>query len=112
MIFCMTKQEREQVFEAWLETLPEPIAARVREQFPGVADCYRMRGSGRGHYWIHSICNERNGIRAFVVHGKDSYLPGQLVEIALMDLEICDCGKYEPPEYMKIVIFATPDVIN
>lgn len=108
----MKKEDRETSFENWLETLPKTIADDTRSLFPGIADCYRMKGKP-GHFFIHKLSLYSDDIiRCVIVHGKDSYAPGIARLVLMTDLDKCDCGMFEPPEHMLLVAFTTPNVVQ
>ena len=108
----LTKDNRRKSFEQWLETLPKSIPEEARSLFPGIADCYRIKGKP-GHFFIDKISLYSDDIiRCVVVHGKDSYAPGIARLVLMTDLDKCDCGKFERPKHVLRVAFATPDVIQ
>jgi hypothetical protein len=108
----LSKEDREKSFEQWLETLPKSIADDTRSLFPGIADCYRLRGKP-GHFFMYKLSLYSDDIvRCVIVHGKDSHAPGMARLVLMTDLEKCDCGRFEPPKRMLLVAFATPDVFQ
>lgn len=101
------KSKRQKVLDAWFAKLPEHIAKVVSEQFPGMADCYKLKNTG------DSMHCAMWGIDSFVIEdleigipitcsillAADAVLPGlTVVHIPLTQLAICECGKWEMPE--------------
>jgi hypothetical protein len=50
----LSKEDREKSFHHWLETLPKLIADETRSLFPGIADCYRIKGKP-GHFIMYKL---------------------------------------------------------
>ena len=108
----LSKEDRTTSFEQWLETLPKSIADEARSLFPGIADCYRIRGNP-GHFFIYKLSLYSDDIiRCIIVHRKDSYAPGIARLVLMTDLDKCDCGTFERPKHVLLVAFATPDVVQ
>ena len=90
-----------------LAKLPAHIAAVVSEQFPGIADCYKLKNTGDSMHcamWgIDSFVMEDLEIgipvTCSILLGADAVLPGlTVVHIPLTQLAVCECGKWEMPE--------------
>lgn len=107
-----TREAHQQAFENGLATLPEAVAEKARKDFPGSADCYRMKDDP-GHYFLIAFVPpysfpefdspHSDQLTAIVLHGTDSFSPGDVaVYVPLSQLVICDCGKWEMPEGIEI----------
>ena len=46
-----TREAHRRNFEKSLATFPAPIAGKARAEFPGSADCYRLKDDP-GHYFL------------------------------------------------------------
>ena len=46
-----TREAHRRIFEKSLATFPAPVAERARAEFPGSADCYRLKDDP-GHYFL------------------------------------------------------------
>jgi hypothetical protein len=93
------KETMRRVFEVFLLSLPEAIAERARFEFPGHADCYRIK-DGLGHYKLVAFEEPEldldRGVTAIMMHGKDSTMPGEIVhKVPFTYLIICNCGFWE-----------------
>lgn len=79
-------------FEAWIEGRPAAIQS-LALQCPGTT-CYQMTDN-KGHYAI--IGYGHNGTLK-IVHGRDSYWPGQGVfGVKPEQMVRCGCGLWQPP---------------
>ena len=108
----LSKEDREKSFQHWLETLPKSKADETRRLFPGIADCYRIKGKP-GHFFMYKLSLYSDDIvRCVVVHGQDSYAPGIARLVLMTELDRCDCGTFEPPKHMLLVAFTTPNAVQ
>lgn len=87
------------VFDVYVQSLPGPIADKALAEFPGPADCYRIKDHP-GHYILAGFEEPEpdinRGVTAILVHGKDSTIPGEIVhKVPFTDLVICNCGVWE-----------------
>jgi hypothetical protein len=66
------------VFEVYVQSLPVRVAEKARSEFPGAADCYRIKDD-QGHYMLVGFEEPEldidQGVAAIMVHGKDSTMP-------------------------------------
>lgn len=46
-----TREAHRQIFEKSVAAFPAPIAEKARAEFPGSADCYRLKDDP-GHYFL------------------------------------------------------------
>src|SRR5689334_1968263 len=63
------KSVRQKVLDAWFAKLPAHVATVIREQFPGVADCYLMKNTGNA---LHCAMCE---IERFVIEDFEMGIP-------------------------------------
>lgn len=103
-----TREAHRRIFEKSLATFPAPVAEKARAEFPGSADCYRLKDDP-GHYFLIAFAPPGSFpeyvtpyddlLTAVVMHGTDSTLPGEIVlKVPFTQLVICDCGEWELPE--------------
>jgi hypothetical protein len=97
------KETMARVFEVYVQAQPAPFAERARAEFPGPADCYRIKDDD-GHYMLVGFEEPEpdtdRGVTAIMVHGKDSTLPGEIVhKVPFTALVICDCGVWETTRF-------------
>src|SRR5215216_3983492 len=109
--FQMDEQTREahrRILEKSLAAFPAPIADKARAEFPGSADCYRLKADP-GHYFLIAFAPPGSfpeyatpyddSLTAVVIRGTDSTLPAEIVvKVPFTQLVICDCGEWELPE--------------
>jgi hypothetical protein len=106
------KKLTEQMFEGLLAKVSRPLADQARAEFPGSADCYRMKDD-LGHYFLIGFAPPRSfpefaspyddPVTAVLIEGADSISPGQIfVNVPLTQLVVCDCGEWQLPEGMEI----------
>ena len=98
-----TRKDHWQIFEKSLAAFSESVAAKARAEFPGSADCYRLKDDS-GHYFLIAFFPpEGEELTAVMLHGTDSTLPGELVyKVPFTQLVMCDCGEWEMPEGVEI----------
>lgn len=103
-----TREAHRRIFEKSLATFPAPVAEKARAEFPGSADCCRLKDDP-GHYFLIAfappgsfpeyVTPYDDSLTGVVMHGTDSTLPGEIVvKVPFTQLIICDCGKWELPE--------------
>lgn len=108
-----TREAHRRIFEKSLAAFPAPIAEQARAEFPGSADCYRLKDDP-GHYFLiafappgsfpEHVTAYDQSLTAVLLHGVDSTSPGDiLVKIPFTQLVICDCGEWEMPEGVEII---------
>jgi hypothetical protein len=108
-----TREAHRRIFEKSLAAFPEPVAEQARAEFPGSADCYRLKDDP-GHYFLiafappgsfpEHVTAYDESLTAVLLHGTDSTSPGDiLVKIPFTQLVICDCGEWEMPEGVEII---------
>ena len=107
-----TRDAHRRAFEKSLATFQAPVAEKARAEFPGSADCYRLKHDA-GHYFLIAfappgsfpeyITPYDDSLTAVVMHGTDSTFPGDIVvKVPFTQLVICDCGEWELPEGITI----------
>lgn len=102
-----TRKGHRRIFEKSLAAFPELVAAKARAEFPGSADCYRLKDD-LGHYFLIAFVPPEGEeltaqVTAVMLHGTDSTLPGELVyKVPFTQLVMCDCGEWEMPEGVEI----------
>jgi len=87
------------VFEVYIQSLPGPVAEKASLEFPGPADCYRIKDDP-GHYMLVGFEEPEldidQGVTAIMVHGRDSNIPGEILhKVPFTRLVICNCGVWE-----------------
>ena len=108
-----TREAHRRIFEKSLAAFPEPVAEQARTEFPGSADCYRLKDDP-GHYFLiaftppgsfpEHVTAYDESLTAVLLHGTDSTSPGEiLAKIPFTQLVICDCGEWEMPEGIEVV---------
>jgi hypothetical protein len=107
-----TREAHRRVFEKSLASFPHQVAEQARAEFPGSADCYRLKDDP-GHYFLIAfappgsfpeyVTPYSDSLTAVLLHGTDSASPGDiLVKVPFTQLVICDCGEWEMPEGITI----------
>ena len=83
-----TREAHRRIFEKSLTAFPAPVADKARAEFPGSADCYRLKDDP-GHYFLIAfappgsfpeyVTPYDDSLTAVVMHGTDSTSPGEIV---------------------------------